>query len=133
MRRVTVAVWAVALAAALAAAGKINHIVVLMEENRSFDHMLGLFNGTQHGTRGKDLYNDVSYTLKNGTRVTKRVPWSGTAPYVNYCDPDHSFRRRPTRSSATSTRQRTRLRTWQASRSSSSTGTARSSGWRSAT
>jgi phospholipase C len=86
-----IALCFVATAVALAAAGKINHIVVLMEENRSFDHLLGLYNGTTRGTRGRVLTNNVTIKDKkdNTTRETT-VAWGPGAPYINMCDPDHN-------------------------------------------
>jgi len=87
-----VAALFVCAAAGAIASGKIKHIVVLMEENRSFDHMLGLFNGTDRGTRGKRFSNNVTYyDPKTGRNVTKEVVWRGGAPYINYCDPDHGL------------------------------------------
>jgi phospholipase C len=76
--------------ATVALAGKISHIVVLMEENRSFDHLMGLYKGTKRGTRGKNFTNTVKYNLTNGSSAEKVVAWRGGAPYINYCDPDHS-------------------------------------------
>mgnify|MGYP001560294631 FL=1 len=70
----------------LAAAGRIKHIVVLMEENRSFDNMLGYYPGTKHGLRGNES-NPVN--AFNATAGTVRV--SPTAKFINECDPNHSL------------------------------------------
>lgn len=65
---------------------RIKHIVVLMEENRSFDHYMGWSPLTKHGI-------NASYcNLVNATDPSsRRVCMNPTAPYVNFCDPDHSF------------------------------------------
>ena len=64
---------------------KIKHIVVLMEENRSFDHVLGWFG---KGTNG---LNGSQYNLVNVSDPTsKKVYVTKKAPYINLCDPDHS-------------------------------------------
>lgn len=63
---------------------KIKHIIVLMEENRSFDHFFGWYPGV-NGLTGKE-YNQVNTSDPNSDKifVTKTQPW--IAP----CDPDHS-------------------------------------------
>eukprot|EP01060_Flectonema_neradi_P021254 TRINITY_DN287_c0_g1_i2.p1 TRINITY_DN287_c0_g1~~TRINITY_DN287_c0_g1_i2.p1 ORF type:complete len:632 (+),score=147.59 TRINITY_DN287_c0_g1_i2:45-1898(+) len=64
--------------------GKIKHVVVLMEENRSFDHMMGWRKGV-NGLKG-DEYNLVDTKDPN----SKKVYVSKNATQVSWCDPDHS-------------------------------------------
>ena len=64
--------------------GKIKHVVVLMEENRSFDHMLGWRKGV-NGLKG-DEYNLVDTKDPNSKKVY--VSKNGTA--INMCDPAHT-------------------------------------------
>eukprot|EP00659_Diplonema_papillatum_P010909 gene10909-16774_t len=71
------------------ALNKIKHVVVLMEENRSFDHLFGYYNGTTRGVLNQS--HPVSNSVFNKTTGRmEEVPYSPTAPYLNLCDPDHS-------------------------------------------
>jgi len=64
-------------------ANKIKHIVVLMEENRSFDHIFGWFKGV-NGLTGKE------YNLANASDPTsERVYVDDKARFVAPCDPGH--------------------------------------------
>jgi phospholipase C len=65
-------------------AGKIKHVIVLMEENRSFDHMFGFYPGVD-GLKG----NECNYLNTSDTH-SKNVCVNKVAPYINPCDPDHS-------------------------------------------
>src|SRR5215831_13215636 len=67
---------------------RIKHIVVLMLENRSFDHMLGLLMRDIPGLRGV-RGGDYSNLDKNGTRfdVTDGAVYQGQFPV----DPPHEF------------------------------------------
>ena len=62
----------------------IEHVVVLMLENRAFDHMAGFFPGV-NGLRG-DEFNpfNTSNLTNGGVTVTKN------SPYISPIDPDHS-------------------------------------------
>lgn len=63
----------------------IEHVIVLMLENRSYDHMLGyLSNG--HGLEG-DEFNLVDPS----DPTSERVPVSNTADYIMAVDPAHDF------------------------------------------
>ena len=67
--------------------GKIKHIIVLMLENRSFDHFFGFSKPdlNVNGLSGKEFnYEDVK------DKESKKVFVSNNAPYINECDPDHS-------------------------------------------
>eukprot|EP01061_Rhynchopus_euleeides_P010090 TRINITY_DN1943_c0_g1_i3.p1 TRINITY_DN1943_c0_g1~~TRINITY_DN1943_c0_g1_i3.p1 ORF type:complete len:690 (+),score=278.92 TRINITY_DN1943_c0_g1_i3:63-2072(+) len=72
--------------------GKIKHVIILMEENRSFDHVFGWLNrirgGMQkiNGLTGNET-NVVQH--KDGKRVTVTV--DDKSPQIRYpiCDPDH--------------------------------------------
>jgi phospholipase C len=67
--------------------GKIKHVIVLMLENRSFDHFFGFSKPDLfvNGLTGKE-YNLENVKDKN----SKKVFVSKDAPYINECDPDHS-------------------------------------------
>ena len=64
--------WAVVALAAVAGAAKIEHVVVLMEENRSFDHMMGFYNRLDprvNGLTGNECqYRDVNDPSKGQAR-----------------------------------------------------------------
>jgi len=62
----------------------IEHVVVLMEENRAFDHMLGWYPGV-NGLKGNET-NLVNTSDPSSDRVTV----GKTSPYVGPFDPDHS-------------------------------------------
>lgn len=64
--------------------GKIKHIIVLMEENRSFDSMFGYYQGV-NGVTGKE-FNYVDTTNTSSTKVMV----DNAQPQQAYCDPDHS-------------------------------------------
>lgn len=67
------------------AKGRIQHVVVLMLENRAFDHLFGKYPGV-NGLSGYE------YNLVNASDTSsERVYVSGDAPYANLCDPDHSL------------------------------------------
>ena len=62
---------------------KIKNVVVLMEENRSFDHMLGWMKGL-NGLTGKE------YNLVNTKDPKSQKVYVGkTSPYIAPLDPDH--------------------------------------------
>lgn len=65
--------------------GKIRHIVLLIEENRSFDHMFGFRQGV-HGLNGTES-NPIDPTYPSKGRVFV----SADAPDVALCDPDHNL------------------------------------------
>eukprot|EP01059_Diplonema_ambulator_P033904 TRINITY_DN732_c0_g2_i2.p1 TRINITY_DN732_c0_g2~~TRINITY_DN732_c0_g2_i2.p1 ORF type:complete len:483 (+),score=222.73 TRINITY_DN732_c0_g2_i2:45-1493(+) len=66
--------------------GKIKHVVLLMEENRSFDHMMGFFKNVKvNGLTGKES-NPYNTTDPNSERVTV----SQDSPYIGPFDPDHT-------------------------------------------
>ena len=73
----------------LTAAGKIKHIVVVMEENRSFDHMLGWRSGSStspvNGVTGEE-FNLVDPSNPN----SKRVYVTKNAVQCPVADPSHS-------------------------------------------
>ncbi len=74
----------IAVLAIVVHCAKIDHFVVLMLENRSFDHMCGWLtrnNSKINGLSGKE------YNVANGTRYYVK----DTCPYINPFDPDHSF------------------------------------------
>jgi phospholipase C len=64
--------------------GKIKHIIVLMEENRSFDHLFGFSKLNVEKLKGNE-YNLVNISNPFGPRVTV----SDNAFNVNPCDPNH--------------------------------------------
>ena len=91
MRTVSALVWASALLCVaegkvkvVPPQDKIKHVVVLMEENRSFDHMCGFFPGV-NGLNGTE-YNLLNVSDPN----SKRIYVNKTSPYVGPFDPDHS-------------------------------------------
>ena len=73
---------------ALAHAGKIKHVVVLMEENRSFDHMFGY--GAQAGMKIDGLTGDETNPLSTLNPNGKRISVDDKSPYIGLCGPDHS-------------------------------------------
>jgi len=62
----------------------IKHIVLLMEENRSFDHMLGFMKGLD-GLKG-----DESNPLSTLDPKSERISVQKTSPYIGPFDPNHS-------------------------------------------
>ena len=65
---------------------RIKRIIVLMEENRSYDHMMGWNNKSSNGLTGKE-YNLLNASDPNSTKIFV----SKNAPYLNDCDPNHSL------------------------------------------
>jgi phospholipase C len=62
---------------------KIKNVVVLMEENRSFDHMFGWYPGV-NGLTGRE-WNPVDTTVPN----SRRIYVDKLQPMIAPCDPDH--------------------------------------------
>jgi phospholipase C len=63
----------------------IKHVIVLMEENRSFDHLFGFYTNTKvNGLTGKE-FNLVDPTNPDSVRITVNA----LAEALNPCDPDH--------------------------------------------
>eukprot|EP00466_Bigelowiella_natans_P002807 jgi/Bigna1/86537/estExt_fgenesh1_pg.C_110141 len=62
----------------------IKHVVLLMEENRSFDHMCGFFPGV-NGLSGNE-----SNPYNTSDPNSKRVPVGKTSPYIGPFDPNHN-------------------------------------------
>ena len=74
---------------ASSAASPIKHMVVLMLENRAFDHVLGWYQGS--ATRVNGLTgNEFNYVNDTNTS-SRRVFVSPDATYISPCDPDHSL------------------------------------------
>lgn len=65
-------------------ADRIKHVVVLMLENRAFDHMLGFSSLGVDGLTGKE-FNLVNTSDPNSTKVYVQA----NSPYVGECDPCH--------------------------------------------
>ena len=67
---------------------KIKHIVVLMMENRSFDHMFGFYGKDKgvNGLTGKE-YN----LLDINNPASKKIYVDDKAPHINKCDPNHGL------------------------------------------
>eukprot|EP00462_Mataza_sp_D1_P025206 CAMPEP_0175146410 /NCGR_PEP_ID=MMETSP0087-20121206/15366_1 /TAXON_ID=136419 /ORGANISM="Unknown Unknown, Strain D1" /LENGTH=495 /DNA_ID=CAMNT_0016431375 /DNA_START=18 /DNA_END=1502 /DNA_ORIENTATION=- len=63
---------------------KIKHVVLLMEENRSFDHMFGWYPGV-NGLTGKE-----SNPYNTNDPKSKRIYVGNTSLYIGPMDPDHS-------------------------------------------
>lgn len=63
----------------------IQHVIVLMLENRSFDHMLGYFKPDPPDPTFKGLVGSESNPMKNGTPVTVSPVATGQLPF----DPSH--------------------------------------------
>jgi len=63
---------------------RFKHVVLLMEENRAFDHFLGKYPGA-NGLTGNE-YNLLNTSDPN----SKRIYVTPNASNVNQCDPDHS-------------------------------------------
>jgi phospholipase C len=71
-------------AIAVAHAAKIEHFIVLMLENRSFDHMCGWLNRNNSNIDG---LTGAEFNVANGTKYYV----ADTCPYVNPFDPNHAF------------------------------------------
>jgi phospholipase C len=74
----------VALLAGIAEAHSIKHVIVVMMENRAFDHLLGWRPGV-NGLK-PDMCNDVEV----GNSSSGNICVTDQAPQVAPCDPDHS-------------------------------------------
>lgn len=71
---------------------KIDHIVVLMMENRSFDTMLGYLSlPTTNGGLGRTDVNGLKGTEYNRTTGSQRASVFPLTDTVFRCDPNHSF------------------------------------------
>jgi len=68
---------------------KIKHIVVLMLENRAFDHMLGYLKLTNPYIDGLYGNETCPYDPQNLSMGYAKVSWD--APDITYIDPDHSL------------------------------------------
>jgi phospholipase C len=81
---------------ALATAGKakqtypIKKVVILMLENRSFDHMLGFLKTKNPNIDGLNGNESIPVNPTNKSRYEPRVPIKNNSPYVGLLDPDHS-------------------------------------------
>ncbi len=64
---------------------KIEHIVVLMQENRAFDHIFGWFEGSVDGLTGEE-FNLLDPSDKN----SEKLYVDDDCPYINQCDPGKS-------------------------------------------
>jgi len=86
--RLAIGCAALLLLASLGGAHKIKHIVVLMEENRSFDHLLGWAGSILgiDGLTGRE-FNPTSTLFPH---LSKNVYVDKNAPMVARCDPDHA-------------------------------------------
>jgi phospholipase C len=77
----------VAAITVVATAHTIKHVVVLMEENRSFDHLLG-WAGATLGVDGLDG-TEWNPTSSLDPAASRRVYVDNNASHVAHCDPDH--------------------------------------------
>jgi phospholipase C len=68
----------------VAHAAKIEHFIVIMMENRSFDHMCGWLNRNNSDING---LTGSEFNIANGTKYFV----ADTCPYVNPFDPNHDF------------------------------------------
>lgn len=64
---------------------RVKHIVVLMLENRAFDHVFGWFPGVD-GLNGSQ-FNRVNASDPNSTKVFQ----TPNSTYINQCDPNHGL------------------------------------------
>ena len=74
-----------------AAGTRFDHVVVVMMENRSFDHLLGWLPGADGRQAG------LSYTGPQRASCTRRTPLAPDFQGCGHPDPDHSYERRPRR------------------------------------
>ena len=69
----------------------IKHVVVLMQENRAFNHFFGFYNSPNRSSKVNGLtggeFNVVDTTDPN----SKKVYVDKLAPYIAPCDPKHGF------------------------------------------
>jgi len=63
---------------------KIKHVIVLMEENRSYDQMFGWY------ARGNGVNGTEFNALNTSDPNSKRIYVNKIEPYIGPCDPDHS-------------------------------------------
>lgn len=67
------------------ASDRIKHIVVLMLENRAFDHVLGWFPGV-------DGLNGTQFNLVNSSDPnSQKIYQTPNSPNINQCDPNHGL------------------------------------------
>jgi phospholipase C len=78
---------ALVAACAVAQSDKIKNVVLLMEENRSFDHLLGWLRRERPDIDG--LTGGESNPLDPATPGSKTINVSDDALYVDPYDPDH--------------------------------------------
>jgi phospholipase C len=84
--RAALVVLCVVVAGAVAQQRKFDHIIMVMEENRSFDHLLGWSKQLGiDGLTGRES-NPVSTVIANSPRVFV----DAEAPYIARVDPDHT-------------------------------------------
>jgi phospholipase C len=86
MRSASLAAVAVALLAALAAGHTIKHVVVLMEENRSFDHLFGWRQGLKYG-----LNSSIFNWVNGSNHAQGKVFVNNRSVNVNPGDPCHNY------------------------------------------
>ena len=69
----------------------IKHVIVLMLENRAFDHVFGWANKALPGVNG---LTGTEFNYRNVSKLDQdsadKVYVEATAPFINQCDPDHS-------------------------------------------
>lgn len=78
--KMTMVIIMVTILLTVVVAGKIDHVVVVMLENRSFDHMFGAVEGM-----GLNKSNDW-----NPVKGVGKIVVDSNTPYVARCGPDHS-------------------------------------------
>ena len=69
--------------------GKIKHVVVLMEENRSFDHIFGWGKRAKPPLTVDGLTGKETNPLNTSDPNTPDIAVSDHAPFINACDPNH--------------------------------------------
>ena len=74
---------------AASASARIKHVVVVMEENRSFDHFFG-FAKKLAGMAVDGLTGHESNPLNGSRAHSRRIAVDDQSPYLGPCDPDHS-------------------------------------------
>ena len=75
--------------ATTSASARIKHVVVVMEENRSFDHFFG-FAKKLAGMAVDGLTGYESNPLNGSRAYSRRIAVDDQSPYLGPCDPDHS-------------------------------------------
>ena len=68
---------------------KIKHVVVLMEENRSFDHIFGWGKRAKPPLTVDGLTGKETNPLNTSDPNTPDIAVSDHAPFINACDPNH--------------------------------------------